>query len=220
MEILETKQCASRNDVIYFVLKDQDHIKEIHYRSAVSCNDDLIIRDYMPPQYHARYVAIGKKAAERRAADKTLNTQIRWGEKDIKIFVKIRSDNNTDGEKEHFRKTSLQEFMQDTPLPDFDMELEWKVRKEEKVRKKLVFGGKEVMIPSLKNVRAVERPTSRQNLNPRQTKGGMLRQHSYSSRDELKKRQKRIVTSSESSDGEIDQTEDPLMRQDEVDEEV
>ena len=220
MEILETKQCASRNDIICFVLKDQDHIREIHYRRAVSCNDDLIIRDYVPPQYHARYVAIGKKAAERRAIDKTLKTQIRWGEKDLEIFVKNRMENNADGEKERFRKTNLQEFMQDTPLPDFDMEIEWKARKDEKTKKKLVFGRKESMIPSLKNSQIAEHPTSRQNTTSRQNKGGMLRQHSYSSREELKKRQKRIVTSSESSEGEMDQSEDPLKRQDEIDEEI
>ena len=56
-------------------MKYTDHVKEIHYRKATSYNDELVIRDYIPPQFHARQMAIAKKAAERRAVDRhTQNT--------------------------------------------------------------------------------------------------------------------------------------------------
>ena len=222
LEILETKQCASRNDIIYFVLGDQDHIREIHYRRAASCNDDLILRDYVPPQYHARYVAIGKKAAEKRGLDKSLKTQIRWGEKDLEIFIKNRNENNEDGDRERFKKTNLQDFMGDTLLPDFDMEIEWKTRRDEKTKKKITFGRKEAMIPSLKYSQPTVKPTSKQFPLSKHNKGGLHRQLSNTSREDLRKRQKRILTSSDSSDGdaEMDQSEDPLKRQDEAEESI
>ena len=75
-------------------------------------------------------MAIGKKAAERQAADNTLKTQTCWGDKDIEIITK------TNVTREQFKKMNLLEFMGDSLLPDFDMEIEWKVRKEERLRMK------------------------------------------------------------------------------------
>ena len=67
IEIIETKVCKSRNDILYVVFKDQVHVREVHYRRAVSGNDNLIVRDFIPPQFFARHMAIGKKATEKRA---------------------------------------------------------------------------------------------------------------------------------------------------------
>ena len=77
MDMLETKQ--AKDEVIYFAVANKEHIQEIHYRQAACGNDGLIVRDYIQPQYHARYMAIAQKAAERRADDGMLKTQIRWG---------------------------------------------------------------------------------------------------------------------------------------------
>ena len=48
LEIMDTKQ-ASKEDIIYIALKNENHIREIHFRRAASGNDDLIVRDYIPP---------------------------------------------------------------------------------------------------------------------------------------------------------------------------
>ena len=50
IEIMETKQ-AAKEDLIYFAIKDQETIKEIHFRRAASRNTYLTVRDYIPPQY-------------------------------------------------------------------------------------------------------------------------------------------------------------------------
>ena len=48
MEIKETKS-AAKEDILYFALAEKEDIKEIHYRRAACGNDDLVVRDYIPP---------------------------------------------------------------------------------------------------------------------------------------------------------------------------
>ena len=86
LNILETKH--SKDDVIYLALDNEEHIKEIRFRRAACGNDNLVVRDFIPPQYHERYMALARKAAERRTEDPELKTQIRWGNKDVEMFTK------------------------------------------------------------------------------------------------------------------------------------
>ena len=46
-------------------------------------------------------MALSRKATEMRASDKTLKTQLRWGDKDVEIHVK------TKGSEENYRKMNL-----------------------------------------------------------------------------------------------------------------
>ena len=112
MVIKDTK-AAANEDVLYFALENQEQIREIYYRKAACVNDDLLIREYIPPQYYKCWMAIQQKATERRAHDKTLKTQLRWGERDIEIYTK------TKGSQEPFRRNDLKEFMGMDPLPAF-----------------------------------------------------------------------------------------------------
>ena len=82
IEILDTKRVAN-DDIVYFSVSNEDHIREIYMRRAAIANDDLIVRDYIPPQYHARYMAVAGHAKQKRAEDKSLKTQLRWGHYDI-----------------------------------------------------------------------------------------------------------------------------------------
>ena len=141
LKIKDTKR-ASKDDVIYFTVEDLSQIKEIHYRKAMSKNYDLIVREFNPPQYHAWYMAIARRAAHRRAEDKLLKTQIHWGVKDIEIFTKEK------GTKDQFRKEDLKAFMGTEELPKFDTKLQWKVRKEGKPRRELNFYKSKSALPS------------------------------------------------------------------------
>ena len=82
MKIVDTK-CAVNDKVIYFAVEDQEYVKEIHRRRAASQNEDLMVRDYIPPQFWERYTTLAKVAAENRSNDTQLKTQIRWGPKDV-----------------------------------------------------------------------------------------------------------------------------------------
>ena len=133
LEILDVRR-TGKDDVTYVVFKDTETIREIYYRKAISENRDLVVRDYIPPNYYARYAAVAKQAAEKRAKDKTLKTQLRWGEDDIEIFIKHRDN------EEQFKKTNLKEFMEKEELPEFDMDIKWERRDMKHRRRKLDFG--------------------------------------------------------------------------------
>ena len=158
---------------------------EIHFRKAASRDDDIVMRDYIPPQLHARYMAIAGKASECRASDKKLKTQLRWGEKDIKILSKKKVSD------EPLRKIDLNEFMKDTELPDYDSNVKWKARPENKYKRNLVFRNKESV-----------RPSMRKNLEQQQKEGpaGLIRQHSNTSETRSSKKQKKDGTSQSSPD--------------------
>ena len=160
LEIIETKQ-SKKDNIIYCVFGRIEDTKELHYRRASSENNDLIIRDYIPPQLYTRYMAIAKKATQKRNDDKTLKTQLRWGPKDIEIYLK------TKGTDEPMRKINLKEFMESDDLPVFDLSIKWKEKTEQRSRRKLTFGQKRDL-PSLRN---------------QQTTGGIIRQHSTSKED-------------------------------------
>ena len=188
IEILDTKK-AAKDDTYYFAVKNEDHIREIHVRRAASGNDDLTVRDYIPPSFHARYMAVARQATQKRTEDKSLKTQLRWGHKDIKIFVKIK------GESEPYKKTSLTDFMDGTVLPKIDDSVRWRQRKDSKISRKPDFRKDCPVLPSLA---AAMEPTS------------LTRKHSTSSRDDAAKRPRKNLSKS-NLDTEM---EDPLAIQD------
>ena len=64
IKINETK-LASKDDVIYCAIEDKDTIKQLYYRKADSRNDDIIIRNYIPPQLHARFMTLNREFSDR-----------------------------------------------------------------------------------------------------------------------------------------------------------
>ena len=146
--ILDVKK-AAKGDVLYIALEDKSQLKEIYFRKVASENQDLVIRDYIAPQYHARYMAVAATAAEQRALNPNIKTQIRWGDHDLKLFFKNKK---TVSEKpEPFKKINVKEFMEGSNLPEFDMSMKWNRKDENRVRKELVFGERRPALPSLRN---------------------------------------------------------------------
>ena len=193
LNFMETKR-AAKDDVIYFALSDQSDIREIYFRRASSGNDDLCVRDYIPPHYHGRYKVLTNKASVLREQDNTLKTQVRWGDKDVEIWTKRK------GSDERYRKIDIKEFMGDTPLPEFDAKIKWTQRKEEKTRRKPVFGEENPVLPSLAAGRR-EMEMARQSL---------VRMHSAGNREETAKRRKQNKEDTEQYEehGDISNMED------------
>ena len=142
---IEDSKLAANDDVIYVALSNEEQVREIYRRKAFSENDDLILRDYIPPQFHSRYMAIAAKAKEVRANDNTIKTQIRWGNNDIEIFTRLK------GSEEAFKKMDLLEFMDKTTLPDFDDTVKWKNRENNLFKRKTTIGRERLQLPSLMN---------------------------------------------------------------------
>ena len=170
LNIMDTKR-SGKEDVIYFALDDVNQVKEVHYRRAAAANDDLIVRDYIAPQYYERYMALGRRAAQLRAEDKTLKTQLRWGSRDIEIFTK------TKGAEDMLKKVDIKTFMGDKSLPDFDMKIKWKVRDDFRERRQLDFSKRRSPPPSVRSQEEKEAGTQ-----------GLIRQHSDSSRSDKAKK--------------------------------
>ena len=122
LDIKETHE--GKESIIYFAAGGQEMMREIWIRKAESKNDQIIVKNYVPPQLYRRYMAISKVCAERRNVEKDLKTQIRYGSKDIEVHIKIK------GSGEGFKKTNLVEFMGDNSIPTFDHTVKWRKRAE------------------------------------------------------------------------------------------
>ena len=177
LKILDTKH--SKDDVIYVALDNEEHIKEIRFRRAACGNDELVVRDFIPPQYHARYMALARKAAERRTEDPELKTQIRWGSKDVEMYTKKR------GSEEQFRKTELKDFMGTSSLPEYDIKIKWTMKKEGLPRRKLDFRRVGIEPPSSRR----NRSSTWQDTTPMESRS-MTRKHSTGSNEMEAKRRK------------------------------
>ena len=142
IKIEDTKK-AAKDDVLYIALANKEQVHEIYYRRAQSRNDDLQLRDYIPPQLHSRFTALAKKAAEKRKLCTDLKTQIRWGDTDVEIHTKQK------GTDEAFKKCDIVDFMGDDRLPDIDLSVKWKPRF---VRRNLNFRQDGPALPSLEGI--------------------------------------------------------------------
>ena len=180
LKILDTKK-AAKDDVLYIALENSEHIREIYYRRSISGNEDLILRDYIPPQLHTRFTTLARKAAEKRKETPSLKTQIRWGDSDMEIHTK------TKGSEDPFKKVDINEFMGDEALPEIDLSVKWKTSF---ARRNLSFKKTGPIIPSLKG--AIEKNRNRQSL---------TRKHSTSSIHEgAKKIRQNSSTETDSAD--------------------
>ena len=172
INIVDTKR-GNKKEIIYFAVENKETIKEIHFRRAACGNDSIQVLDYIPPQYHTRYMAVGKRAADIRSKDKTIKTQIRWGEKDLEIYTKKKGGDN----KEQFKRIELIEFMGGEELPEVDCSIKWRWSKERVQRREMHFNNEG--LPSMRN--------------------NLIRQHSTNRSTEMYKKQKLNADSSEGS---------------------
>ena len=184
LKIKEVKR-AAKDSVVYIAVENESDIREIHYRKTQARNNDLIIRDYIPPSFHSRFKAITAKATQRRAADKDLKTQVRWGDRDLEIFTKKK------GSPDPYIRVNLRDFMGESDLPDFDVRIQWKTRPGIQ-RRNLTFDQYKLGLPSLGN--------SLQTL---------IRQHSLTSESDRNKRIRR--GSSNTSDAQMSDSEETLV---------
>ena len=133
MKIKETMVSAKGDDTIYIAFDNLDHIKEIHLRMAECQNPELGTRNYIPPGFYERFMAINRKCTEVRAENKNVKTQIRFNEKDIEILTKERGSN------EPYKTNDLETFMGNTPLPEFDHTRKWTFRSDRPPRRKITY---------------------------------------------------------------------------------
>ena len=77
-EVLDKMHSKSDEDILYVTFRNHESIKEIHKRVAEVKNDDISIRNYIPPQFWSRYWFLSQYCTELRSNDKNLKTLIRF----------------------------------------------------------------------------------------------------------------------------------------------
>ena len=101
-------------------------------RKAELRNDNITLRNYIPPNFHDRVYALAMTAicTEKRKAEPGLKMQLRFGRRDIEVFVK------TKGEEGGFKKVNLEEFTDVSGIPEYNHEIRWK-RYVDKLQRKV-----------------------------------------------------------------------------------
>ena len=60
----ETKMGKAGDKIVYFAVEDHEDVKEVYRKKAECRNDHVIVKSYIPPQWFARYSALGRISAE------------------------------------------------------------------------------------------------------------------------------------------------------------
>ena len=145
MVIKETREAASDN-IIYMAMEDQKHAKKIYYWKADSRKDSIEVKNYILPQFFEQFKALNRLCAARQVEDKQLKMQLRFGEKDLEVYVKKKGTNG------QFRKVELNEFVgKEVELPPFYAGIKWKMNSDRLSRKKLDYTERRGAPPSMRN---------------------------------------------------------------------
>ena len=130
IEIVETRLSTKADDFINVALASEDDIHDMYVRQADIRNNDIIIRSYIPPSFHARFMALNTVCAEKRKEEPGLKTQLRFSHKDIDIFTKVT------GEDTGYKKVALEDFTDMALIPDFNHQMKWKKYQDKPPRRR------------------------------------------------------------------------------------
>ena len=113
LSLVETKFATKGDNVLNIAMSNQEHIRELHVRRAECQDDSITVRNFIPPNYYDRYMALNRICAEKRAVEPDLKTQLRFGKTDVEVFIKYR------GEPMGYKVTKLEDFTDTSQLPPF-----------------------------------------------------------------------------------------------------
>ena len=185
--ICETKLATNGENIIYLALENYEQVKEIHLRKAELKNDTINTRNFIPPNFYERFIYLNKICKEERMRNPDMKTQLRFGNKNIEIFVKYKGDNAP------FKKIPISDLTDPDLVPGFNHSIHWKRHIDRPPRR------------TLRKTNEDETPASR--------KDTLRRQHSESDPSQNKKSKRSSQSSdSSSSDTEQESPESPATR--------
>ena len=120
VNITDTKVSGKDDKILYIVLDSPRKIRDIRRRIADCRNPTIKTRDFIPPLFFDRYSALSRHAAELRSNNRDLKTQIRFVDKDIAIFSKIK------GTDDPFSSMDMETLRDELDLPPVDYNVVWK----------------------------------------------------------------------------------------------
>ena len=90
MRISDAIVSAKRDGVVYAAFEDKGNIHEIRVRTVECREDDIIIRNFIPPQIYDRYMFVNRLCQKLREKDENLRTQVRFGVRDVEVMIKTK----------------------------------------------------------------------------------------------------------------------------------
>ena len=131
LKIASTKIAIKEDIFIYIAVENVLDIKDLYRRKAEVRRDDLILKNYIPPQLFARFTAINKICRDKRQENQNLKTQVRFGSRDLEVMIK------TKGDKEPFTRVDLKEFIGEAIIPNFDDSQKWRHQPDRRPRRRV-----------------------------------------------------------------------------------
>ena len=131
VDILDTKISPKGDHTVYAVFKNLETVKEIHWRLGEIRNPAIIVRNYVPPQYWARYMHLNRECTAYRAENANMKTQLRFGEHDVEILLKQK------GTGESYKKVPYETITDPRYVPKFDYNFKWTQSSNTAPRRKL-----------------------------------------------------------------------------------
>ena len=114
LTIRETKMTSNRENIIYTAFEDQSQVRELYIRKAELKYDRIVVRQYIPPNFYEKFSHLNMICRDKRMEDDTLKTQIRFGKRDLEIYVKHKGDETP------FKLVKIEEFTDVESIPPFD----------------------------------------------------------------------------------------------------
>ena len=87
-------------------------------------NDEIMIRNYIPPQFWDRYRYLSQYCSDLRREDPNLKTRIQFNDKDLEVLTKLRRSD------EPFKILELKVIESRGAIPKFDHSITWKRRSD------------------------------------------------------------------------------------------
>ena len=119
LNIMETKISNKGDNIVNVAFATENEARELYVRKAELQNSEITLRNYIPPNFYERFMHLNQICTQKRSEDPELRTQLRFGRKDIEVYIKIKS------EETGFRKISLEQFTA-TQIPPFNPEIKWR----------------------------------------------------------------------------------------------
>ena len=172
-------------------------MRDIYARKAECRSDETVVKCYIPPQFYARFSALNMLCKEKREKDRTLKTQLRFGERDLEVLTKEK------GGEEPFRVVNMKEFTKGREIPDFDHTIRWKVQPDRPPRRRVMSSSGEEEMETGRD-RGSE-PARRKDRRTPQNK--WVRQHS-TGEDTIESKKRRMETETQAGEQPVN-SDDP-----------
>ena len=164
-------QITASGDIVYAAFDSLEDIKNIHITAAECQNNTVNLRNYIPPQYYAKYMFISKIMRDMREKDPQLKTKMRFDNKGIAVLIK------TKGSDEPFKPIPLEDLPHFASIPQFDHKIQWN-KKSDRINRRTVSSSPNKGVPpsmapsNEKNVHLLSRQSSShsQSQSPKKTK--------------------------------------------------